>query len=427
MAIKLKDLIAGQQRLEQKEEAPVRLNPDQFKGLVEALSGAATAAGAKSSAQIFEEFVNQTKKREELLKDATEEQKTIFNELEETLKKLQTANHADSIGLRRSIEALNRRLAGTPNTAAKTRMVSMIPAAPASASTKNTFAPTLTPENYAISENATTAGSAEPARAKSEGGGIGAALQGIGTAIGGIAEGIGRAIQGLGSVLSSAIGGLIALFTGKSIGNVLGGGTDLPDVIGGGDTDSKKSKRKGPKVEPTWKDKIKSRAKFGGKLGLAGIATNLIGNTAADMLTKSGNETAGATVGIASDVIGYAGTGAMLGSILGPAGAGVGAALGGLVGAGVGFYNRTNAFDAGGLKDGGAIKTKDPQQEALKSLQTENQKLMDSQKSGSTIINNINQVTPNKLNNQGPVFAPGPSIRPSESAYEKYQMRVFTL
>ena len=427
MAIKLKDLIAGQQRLEQKEEAPVRLNPDQFKGLVEALSGAATAAGAKSSAQIFEEFVNQTKKREELLKDATEEQKTIFNELEDTLKKLQTANHADSIGLRRSIEALNRRLAGTPNTAAKTRMVSMIPAAPASASTKNTFAPTLTPENYAISENASTTGTAAPARTSGEGGGLGAALSGIGTAIGGIAEGIGRAIQGLGSVLSSAIGGLVGLFTGKSIGNILGGGTDLPDVIGGGDTDSKKSKRKGPKAEPTWKDKWKAKAKFGTKLGIAGIATNLIGNTAADMLTRSGNAEAGATVGVASDVLGYAGTGAMIGSIIPGIGTGIGAAVGGAYGLYEGLKTRTNTFDKGGLLDGGAIQTKSPQQEALKNLQNENQKLTDSQKSGSTVINNINQVAPTATPSAGPVFAPGPSIRPNESAYEKYQMRVFTL
>lgn len=426
MAIRLKDLVAGQQRLEQKEEAPVRLNPEQFKGLVEALSGAATAAGAKSSAQIFEEFVNQTKKREELLKDATEEQKTIFNELEDTLKKLQTANHADSIGLRRSIEALNRRLAGTPNTAAKTRMVGMMPAAPARASTRNTFAPTLTPENYAVSENASTVGNAEPARA-GEGGGLGAALSGIGAAIGGIAEGIGRSIQGLGSVLSSAIGGLVGLFTGKSIANVLGGGSDLPDVIGGGDTPSKKSKRKGPKAEPTWKDNWKAKAKFGTKLGIAGVATNLIGNTAADMLNRSGNETAGATVGVATDVLGYAGTGAMIGSIIPGIGTGIGAAIGGAYGLYEGITSRTNLMDRGGAFSGIPVEAKNPQQEALKSLETENQKLMDSQKSGSTIINNINQVTPNKLNNQGPVFAPGPSIRPSESAYEKYQMRVFTL
>lgn len=426
MAIRLKDLVAGQQRLQQQDEAPVRLNPDQFKGLVQALSGAATSAGAKSGAQIFEEFVTQTRKREELLKDATDEQKAIFDELEGTLKQLQTANHADSVGLRRSIDALNRRLAGTPNTAAKSRMVSLIPAAPASASTKNTFAPTLTPENYAINENATTVGNAEVKNAGKSEGGIGAAISGIGSAIGGLAEGIGRAIQGLGSVLGAAIQGLVGLFTGKAIGNILGGGSDLPDVIGG-DTNSKKSKRKGPQAEPTFKDKYKKNLGRGFKLGIAGVAANLIGNTAADALTRSGNENAGAAVGIGTDILGYAGTGAMIGSLLGPAGTAVGAGVGGLIGAGVGIKNRTNIFDTGGLIDGGAINTKNPQQEALKSLQSENQVLTDSIHTGSTVINNISAPPNAAALASGPVFAPGPSIRPNESAYEKYQMRIFSL
>jgi HPt (histidine-containing phosphotransfer) domain-containing protein len=426
MAIRLKDLVAGQQRLQQQDEAPVRLNPDQFKGLVQALSGAATSAGAKSGAQIFEEFVTQTRKREELLKDATDEQKAIFDELEGTLKQLQTANHADSVGLRRSIDALNRRLAGTPNTAAKSRMVSLIPAAPASASTKNTFAPTLTPENYAINENATTVGNAEVKNAGKSEGGIGAAISGIGSAIGGLAEGIGRAIQGLGSVLGAAIQGLVGLFTGKAIGNILGGGSDLPDVIGG-DTNSKKSKRKGPQAEPTFKDKYKKNLGRGFKLGIAGVAANLIGNTAADALTRSGNENAGAAVGIGTDILGYAGTGAMIGSFLGPGGTAAGATIGGVVGAGMGLYNRTNAFDKGGVLDGGAIATKNPQQEALKSLQSENQVLTDSIHTGSTVINNISAPPNAAALASGPVFAPGPSIRPNESAYEKYQMRIFSL
>ena len=426
MAIRLKDLVAGQQRLQQQDEAPVRLNPDQFKGLVQALSGAATSAGAKSGAQIFEEFVTQTRKREELLKDATDEQKAIFDELEGTLKQLQTANHADSVGLRRSIDALNRRLAGTPNTAAKSRMVSLIPAAPASASTKNTFAPTLTPENYAINENATTVGNAEVKNAGKSEGGIGAAISGIGSAIGGLAEGIGRAIQGLGSVLGAAIQGLVGLFTGKAIGNILGGGSDLPDVIGG-DTNSKKSKRKGPQAEPTFKDKYKAKAKFGTKLGIAGMAANLIGNTASDMLSNSGYDTAGAAVGVGSDVLGYAGTGAMLGSFIPGIGTGVGAVAGGAYGLYEGLKTRTNTFDQGGLMQGGAINTKNPQQEALKSLQSENQVLTDSIHTGSTVINNISAPPNAAALASGPVFAPGPSIRPNESAYEKYQMRIFSL
>jgi hypothetical protein len=432
MAIKLKDLIAGQQRLEQKDEAPVRLNPDQFKGLVEALSGAATSAGAKSGAQIFEEFVNQTRKREELLKDATEEQKTIFHELEETLKKLQTANHIDSVGLRRSIEALNRRLAGTPNTSAKSRMASMIPAAPASASVKNTFAPTLSPENYAVNESATTAGTAETKTAGT-GGGLGAAIQGIGTAIGGIAEGIGRAIEGLGRVLGAAIGALAAAMGIKNLPGFpdIPTGPGGPDVIGEKDDPKKKGpgSKKGPTAKPTLKQRIGQNLKKGGKLGVLGIATSVIGNVAADQLAASGHEDLGAAVGVATDIAGYAGTGAMIGSVLGPIGMGVGAVAGGLYGAIEGAKNRTNILDDNA--DGTSFRSRTAPLEVKQSpmlskqaqdLQNENQNLQAQFGSNPTIINNIAATSPT-VSTSPPIFAPGPSIRPNESAFERHMFR----
>ena len=427
MALKLKDLVAGQQRLQQQDEAPVRLNPEQFKGLVEALSGGATSAGSKSSAQIFEEFVAQTRKREELLKDATEEQKAIFKELEDTLKKQQSASHTDSQALRKSIEGLNRRLAATPNTAAKSRMLNMMPAAPAAATTRNTFAPTLTPENYAIAENASTVGNAE-VKTKGEGGGIGAALQGIGTAIGGIAEGIGRAIDGLGRVLSSAIQGLVGIFTGKSVVDALGRGGDLPDVVTGGEEKQKgKGKGKGPTAKPSMKDRIKGNLKRGGKLGIAGIATSLIGNIAADQLTRSGHEDAGAAVGVGTDILGYAGTGAMLGSIFGPVGTAIGAGAGAVYGGIEGLRNRTNILDKGGVFDGGAIQTKNPMNQELPELQAAHSDLLSSIHTGGTVINNISAPPNAAALASGPVFAPGPSIRPNESAYEKYQNRIFSM
>jgi polyhydroxyalkanoate synthesis regulator phasin len=433
MAIKLKDLIAGQQRLDQKEEAPVRLNPDQFKGLVEALSGAATSAGAKSGAQIFEDFVNQTRKREELLKDATEEQKTIFHELEETLKKLQTANHTDSIGLRRSIDALNRRLAGTPNTSAKARMASMIPPAPASASTKNTFVPTLSPENYAVNESATTAGTAETKTAGTGGGGIGAAIQGIGTAIGGIAEGIGRAIEGLGRVLGAAIGALAAAMGIKNLPGFpdAPGGPGGPDVIGEKNDPKKQGpgSKKGPSAKPTLKQRIGQNLKLGGKLGIAGIATNILGNVAADQLAEHGHENIGAGVGIAADVAGYAGTGAMLGSILGPGGAVVGGALGAGYGLIEGVKNRTNLFDTNpngtSFSSGSApaeVKPRPMLSRQVQDLQNENQNLQAQFGSNPTIINNISAAPP-AVTTSPPIFAPGPSIRPNESAFERHMFR----
>jgi len=430
MAIKLKDLIAGQQRLDQKEEALVRLNPDQFKDLVDALSGAATSAGAKSGAQIFEDFVNQTRKREELLKDATEEQKTIFHELEDTLKKLQTANHTDSIGLRRSIDALNRRLAGTANTGAKARMASMIPPAPASASTKNTFVPTLSPENYAVNESATTAGTAETKSVGSGSSGIGAAIQGIGTAIGGIAEGIGRAIEGLGRVLGAAIGSLAAAMGIKNL-------PGLPDIpgspggpsAGGGNDKTGPGSKKGPSAKPTLKQRIGQNLKLGGKLGIAGIATNILGNVAADQLAEHGHENIGAGVGIAADVAGYAGTGAMLGSILGPGGAVVGGALGAGYGLIEGVKNRTNLFDTNpngtSFSSGSApaeVKPRPMLSRQVQDLQSENQNLQSQFGSNPTIINNI-AAAPPSVTTSPPIFAPGPSIRPNESAFERHMFR----
>lgn len=431
MAIKLKDLIAGQQRLDQKEEASVRLNPDQFKGLVEALSGAATSAGAKSGAQIFEEFVNQTRKREELLKDATEEQKTIFHELEETLKKLQTANHTDSIGLRRSIDALNRRLAGTANTSAKARMASMIPPAPASASTKNTFAPTLSPENYAVNENAATAGTAETKTASTGGGGIGAAIQGIGNAIGGIAQGIGRAIEGLGRVLGAAIGALAAALGIKNLPGFPDApvGPGGPDVIG--EKDDPKKKGPGPKKGPTVKPKPTFGQKLlkGGKLSAVGIATNILGNVAADQLTARGHEDLGAGVGIASDVAGYAGTGALLGSFVPGIGTGIGAAVGGAYGLYEGVKNRTNLFDKNtngtSFLSGTApaeVKQTPMLSKQVQDLQNENQNLQAQFGSNPTIINNISAAPP-AVTTSPPIFAPGPSIRPNESAFERHMFR----
>jgi hypothetical protein len=436
MAIKLKDLVAGQQRLNQKEEAPVRLNPDQFKGLVEALSGAATSAGAKSGAQIFEDFVNQTRKREELLKDATEEQKAIFAELEQTLNKLQTANHADSVGLRRSIEALNRRLASTPNTNAKTRMVTMIPPAPASASTKNTSAPTLSPENYAVNESATTAGTAETKTANT-GGGLGAAIQGIGTAIGGIAQGIGAAIEGLGRVLGGAIMALAGAMGIKNFPGIpdIPTGPGGPSIPGGPENPTKK----GPSAKP---NKYKNLLKIGKIASVAGIAS-LLADPARDYAEKKGFTETAAGIDTAGTTLGYASAGSAAGGLIGAAlglpfggvgaipGAVLGGKIGGIAGGAYGLYqgvkkNYVDAMESKAAFSGeAAFERKKGGYDPLAELQAENNTLkLDDRGRPITVVSPQIQ---NPMGNQDktPVFASSPNVRPNENTFTRYMDRIF--
>jgi phage-related tail protein len=131
MAIRLKDLVAGQQRLAQQEEQPIRINREQFARLVDVLSNKAEAKGSVNQVaqpRIFEEFVRQTQRREELLKDATDDQKVIFDKLSDSINKLKDANKSDSLALRRVIDQLTRKLSRTADTGARKGMMSALPA-----------------------------------------------------------------------------------------------------------------------------------------------------------------------------------------------------------------------------------------------------------------------------------------------------------
>lgn len=430
MAIKLKDLVAGQQKLE--NETPVRLNPDQFKDLVAALSAKA-GPGAKSGSKIFEEFVIQTKKREELLKDATKEQRDIFKELEDTLKKLQTADHADSIMLRRSIDTLNRRLSATPNTAAKTKMTGMIPAMPASAAPKSSFAPTLV-ETDPQAEKAGTAGTAE---VKPSSSGlmplILTAIAGVTAAIGGIVTAVWGAIKWVGGLLLAPITGILEYLGLKTPSLPTGTNTpDGPEVMTDEKTTKEKKPKKGPKAKPKAKPKtgpMKPPSKISpGKLGLLGIATSILGNIAADALTDAGHENIGASVGVATDIAGYAGTGAIAGGFIGgPIGAAIGGIGGGLYGAYSGLKNRVSDDPAfyQGLIPANIAESKANKMHAqqIGPLQAENDDLKLDDRGRVIQILTPQMQNPMASSGGNPVFAPGPSIRPMESAYERHMTR----
>lgn len=77
-------------------------------------------AESASNTNVFNRFVEQTKNRENLLADATEEQNRIFNQLEDTLIDLRDANKDDSEKLRKTLAELSGQLEATPNTGSKT-------------------------------------------------------------------------------------------------------------------------------------------------------------------------------------------------------------------------------------------------------------------------------------------------------------------
>ena len=83
---------------------------------------------ASVNKKVFEEFIRQTEKREQLLLDATEEQNDLFKELETTIQKLKDANSQDSKALRQTIDKLSKKLEKTPETKAKQNIQKLIPA-----------------------------------------------------------------------------------------------------------------------------------------------------------------------------------------------------------------------------------------------------------------------------------------------------------
>ena len=83
----------------------------------------------------FEKFVQTTQEREKLLADADDKQREIFQELEDTLLKLQEAGSEDSEKLRKELDKLSGQLKETKATAAKSNIGSRLENAQRMAST----------------------------------------------------------------------------------------------------------------------------------------------------------------------------------------------------------------------------------------------------------------------------------------------------
>lgn len=425
MAISLKELAAGQQRLAQQENEPLRMTAKQFAAFAQALKSE-TNVGPKTEAKIFEEFVKQTQKREELLKDATEEQKTIFKELEETIKKLRSGNHEDSTKLKASIDGLTRKLAGTAPTAARTKMLAM---ATPPVKSPNVFAAQLNPTNYNPFGEAGTVGSVEKVQGTAQAATSASGDFGLGAMLGALG---GLLLSGFGKIIK-AIGAMVGLGSAAdAIGDNVGG----PGAPSGGESETdkkKKGKARGRNAKGQYtKTPNPVRGRFLGGLGLAvgGMAADYFG----DKQIEEGNVETGSALKTAGSAAAYAGIGGTIGTVLGmvggPAGMLAGAALGTKLGAAYGAYKgiSENYFDpnnpAGSIGwDLKRHKVGEASTE-MKKIMMDNQNLMDQQEQAAPVI--INQPQPVRPVDTTPmIFAPGPSVRPTESALESWIFRGF--
>lgn len=123
-----------------------------------------------------------------------------------------------------------------------------------------------------------------------------------------------------------------------SIGSLGSGGANGP-----GDVDGPDGKGKGGKGSKGGKSRM---GKIGGGVGLvaAGAVVGMGADYVGDKLTESGHEKSGAAASILGQSATYAGTGAMIGSVIPGLGTGAGAIVGGVIGAGVGIYQNLDTF-----------------------------------------------------------------------------------
>ena len=84
--------------------------------------GAGKEVTMAKNTETFERFVAETKKKDELLKDATDDQIKLFERLEDTLIKLRDSDAKDSAELRKELAKISGELETTGDTAAKSKI-----------------------------------------------------------------------------------------------------------------------------------------------------------------------------------------------------------------------------------------------------------------------------------------------------------------
>jgi hypothetical protein len=451
-AIKLKDLLEGQQRLAQRENMPQEQSEDKLQKLVDAISQKASpSVNLNSNQKIFEDFVKQTQKREELLKDATSEQIVIFKHLEDTIKKLKDAGHADSMELRKAIENLANKLKATPATAARSGMMRAltVPAAatgktpkavtvPASraiaaSSTKPaTIASTLSPTGYNLYDDAASVGDTDDSRAV-----MGEADPADAADNGGI---LGNLLDAF--LLKKGIDKLSPAGKTKGTAQTLSAAerSKRATDVGGFKKDAQGRFRnakgqyvKKPGLLARGLDKLSGPAKVLGKVAkklplIGGVLAG--GLDAKEEYDKSGDIAKAATVGTASAAGGMAGamggaaTGAALGTMIFP---GVGTVIGGAIGGIAGGLGGSALGKTlgGGVYDAVTTPSLTSKASEIRDITMKNQDMAEAKTSAPIVVTApAQQAMPS--NNQT-TYMPRGEVRPSENALERYINRSFSM
>lgn len=442
-AIKLKDLLEGQQRLAQRENMPLEQSEDKLQKLVDAISQKASpSVNLNSNQKIFEDFVKQTQKREELLKDATSEQIVIFKHLEDTIKKLKDASHTDSIDLRKAIENLANKLKATPATAARSGMMRALtapvaatgktpktvtpPAARATAATSTkpaTIASTLSPTGYSLYDDAASVGDTDDSRAvmgeadASDNGGLG---------LGGLLSGLlgAKALKNLTTKNSAKSGSTKAAVAESRSAKATAKGGFFKDAQGRFRNKAGQYVKK-PSLLARGVDKVKAPLKALGKVAtkIPFIAPLVMGAMSGfNEYEKSGNLAKAAVVGGSTAIAGEVATaaGTMAGGPLVGLIAGTAAATGAEVLAG-GAYDALTTPALSEAKPASSTKSAS----AIRDITMKNQDMAESKTTAPIVVTApAQQAMPS--NNQT-TYMPRADVRPSENALERYINRSFSM
>jgi phage tail tape-measure protein len=430
-AIKLKDLLEGQQRLAQRENMPLEQSEDKLQKLVDAISQKASpAVNLNSNQKIFEDFVKQTQKREELLKDATAEQIVIFKHLEDTIKKLKDASHADSLDLRKVIENLANKLKVTPATGAKTNMMKAL-TAPAAAARPKPNAAVLSPTDYKLYEDSASVGDTDDSRtsmgeadAKSKDkDGLGL-LDLLGAGL------MGRGLKSLIAPAGKSKGAAQPLSAAERSKRATDVGGFKKDAQGRF-RNAKGQLVKTPGLMTRGLDTLRGPAKVLGKVAtkiplVGGILAG--GIDANEEYEKSGDMKKAATVGTASAAgsMGGAVAGAAAGAVIGSVVPVVGTAIGGVIGAIAGGYlgskvGKTLGGAGYDIATTPALTAKSASE--IRDITMKNQDITMAQDTAPVVINNNTTAAP-VMPQQ--TYIPRGDVRPSESALERYIDRSFS-
>jgi hypothetical protein len=424
--IKLKDLLAGQERLAQRENMPLDQSQDKMQKLVDAITQKSSPSiSLNSNQKIFEDFVKQTQKREELLKDATSEQIVIFKHLEDTIKKLKDASHADSVNLRKTLETLARNLRATPANAARSSMLKTLTAPAVSAAKTSPNAPVLAPTDYKLFEDSASVGDTDDSRASM-----------------GEAEAKQQDSLGLLDLLKAGLLGRTLKGTlTPNKGNPKSGKKGSPSIS---TAESKSARAKGgitKDAQGRWRnaagqyvkkpglvtqaaEKVKGPLKALGKVAskipfIAPLVTGVMAGF--DEYEQSGNIMKAATVGTSSAIAGEIGAaaGAAAGfAVGGPVGAFVGGAAGGVLGSEAGKTLGSAGYD---IATTPALSAKSAS--VIRDMSMKNQDIADAKDSAPVIINNTTAAPSQVMPHQ--TYIPRGDVRPNESALERYIDRSF--